>query len=72
VQHPSLPALPDRRYIAYRALTTLPVVGIQTALFVRWRRLPPLVFGHWVADVVTAVSVALQPQEQQSLAGTPV
>ncbi len=64
VQHPALPALPDRRYLAYRALTTVPPLATQTALYL-WngRRLPPLILGHWVADVGTAISVAIQPQE---------
>jgi membrane protease YdiL (CAAX protease family) len=65
VQHPTLPALPDRRYLAFRSLTTLPIVGSQTVLYLRnGRRLPPLVFGHWVADLVTGLTVAFQPQEK--------
>lgn len=62
LQHPALPALPDRRYIAFRMLTTLPIVGAQTALYLlRQRRLPPLIVGHWVADLVTGITVAFQP-----------
>jgi heme-degrading monooxygenase HmoA len=65
VQHPTLPALPDRRYIAFRSLTTLPIVGSQTVLYFRnGRRLPPLIFGHWVADLVTGLTVAFQPREK--------
>jgi len=65
VQHPTLPALPDRRYLAFRSLTALPIVGSQTVLYLRnGRRLPPLVFGHWVADLLTGLMVALQPHEK--------
>ncbi len=64
LQHPALPALPDRRHIAYRALTALPPIAMQTALYLwRGRRLPPLILAHWVADVATGVLVALQPQD---------
>ena len=66
VQHPTLPALPDRRYIAFRMLTTLPLVGTQTVFYLwQGRRLPPLVLGHWVADVATGMTVALQPREKR-------
>ncbi len=45
-------------------VTTLPLVGTQTVVYLRnGRRLPPLILGHWVADVATAGTVALQPQE---------
>jgi membrane protease YdiL (CAAX protease family) len=65
VQHLTLPALPDRRYLAFRSLTTLPIVGTQTLLYLRnGRRLPPLIFGHWVADLVTGLMVAFQPREE--------
>ncbi len=65
LQHPVLPALPDRRHIAYRALTALPPIATQTALYLwRGRRLPPLILAHWVADMATGVLVALQPQDE--------
>jgi hypothetical protein len=61
LQHPALPALPDRRYAVSRALTALPAIGPQVAL-ARWRgwRLPPLVLGHWVADLATGLTAAFQ------------
>jgi|GEM_PF-6727561 len=63
---PTLPALPDRRHIAYRAVTALPLIAVQTMFYLRrGRRLPPLILAHWVADVATGVLVALQPQDQQ-------
>ena len=66
LQHPTLPALLDRRHIAYRAVTATPPILTQTVLYLwRERRLPPLVLAHWVADVATGVLVALQPQEEQ-------
>jgi membrane protease YdiL (CAAX protease family) len=65
VQHPALPALPERRHIAYRAVTALPPVAMQTMLYLRRdRRLPPLILAHWLADTATGVIVALQPEEQ--------
>jgi membrane protease YdiL (CAAX protease family) len=66
LQHPTLPALPDRRHIIYRAVTAIPPILTQTALYLwRGRQLPPLVLAHWIADVVTGVLVALQPQVEQ-------
>lgn len=64
LQHPTLPALPDRRYIACRMLTSLPIVGMQTAFYLlRQRRLPPLIVGHWVADLATGLAAAFQSRE---------
>lgn len=61
LQHPTLPALPDRCYLVSRALTALPALGPRVALYLRHgRRLPPLVLGHWVADLATGVTAALQ------------
>jgi membrane protease YdiL (CAAX protease family) len=61
LQHLALPALPDRRYLAYRAVTATPPVAIMTAFFLAsGRRLPPLILAHWVADLATGVLVAVQ------------
>ena len=61
-----LPFLPDRRYLAHRALTTVPIVATQVAYYLwRGRRLPPLILGHWAADLATGAMVAFQPPAQQ-------
>jgi uncharacterized protein len=66
LQHPTLPALPDRRHIAYRALTALPPITGQVVFFLsRGRRLPPLMFAHWLADFATGVMIATRPQDGQ-------
>ena len=39
------------------------MVAVQTGLrAARGWRLPPLVLGHWTADLATAVGVALRPR----------
>jgi hypothetical protein len=63
LQHPALPALGDRRYVAFRALTALPPIATQVAYYLaRGRRLPPLILGHWVADLATGAMIAFQPR----------
>jgi uncharacterized protein len=63
LQHPTLPAIPERRHVAYRALTSLPPTAMMTAIYLRnRRRLPPMIFAHWVADLATGLMIALQPQ----------
>ena len=63
LQHLALPFLPDRRYLAARVLSALPVTAATTALYVvTGRRLPAMMVAHWLADLPTAlVARATEP-----------
>ena len=59
LQHLALPFLADRRYLAARVLSALPVTAATTAQYVvTGRRLPPMLVAHWLADLPTATCSA--------------
>ena len=49
-QHPALPLI-GGSYPAFRTITAFTTVVIQTLLFLRFRRLLPLIITHWLADL---------------------
>jgi membrane protease YdiL (CAAX protease family) len=55
VMHAAIPTLWDARYLAWRTLSFLPLCVSLAALYVRLRRLPPLIVAHWVMDIFGAV-----------------
>ena len=70
LQHMALPLLPDRRYLVYRTLSTLPITLTTPLLYLlQGRRLPSLIVAHWASDAATALLTAL-PQRQ--VGGTPM
>ena len=50
LQHPALPLI-GGSYPAFRTITAFTAVVIQTLLFIRFRRLLPLIITHWLADL---------------------
>jgi membrane protease YdiL (CAAX protease family) len=61
LQHIALPSLPDVRFMLYRFLPAA-VVGLTMFLvYLRLRRLRPLILAHWFADITSAVLFVLVP-----------
>jgi len=49
-QHSLLPALPDLRYLLFHTLAFIPGVAALCLLYLRTRRLGPLIAAHWMMD----------------------
>jgi len=61
-QHLAMPLLPERRYLAARALTALPISAAFTGVYIlRGRRLRPLIVAHWLSDALTGFIAAVRP-----------
>jgi hypothetical protein len=58
-QHCALPFVPDWRYIAFRFLAFLPGVLGLMLLYLRTRRLAPLIVAHWPMDIAAAIFTAI-------------
>jgi len=58
-QHCALPFIPDWRYLAYRFFAFFPGVICLMLLYLRTRRLMPLIFAHWPMDIAAAIIHAL-------------
>ena len=52
LQHSFFPFILDWRYVAWRFLAFLPGVVVSTLVYLRLRRLPPLILAHWPMDIV--------------------
>lgn len=50
LQHAFLPLFPDRRVFLYLFIQMVPLVIIMQLLYLRFRRLPPLIIMHWGMD----------------------
>jgi len=50
LQHSFLPLILDWRYVVWRFLAFLPGVIAFTLIYLRTRRLPPLIVAHWAMD----------------------
>ena len=50
IQHSFLPFIPDARLFLYRVLAFLPGVLMLCLLYLRIRRLAPIILAHWVMD----------------------
>jgi membrane protease YdiL (CAAX protease family) len=61
VQHCAMPLRLDLRFMLWRAITSLPVVALLSLIFIRTRRLPPLIVAHWTADALAVLVTALLP-----------
>jgi hypothetical protein len=55
VQHCMLPFIPDWRFVAYRSLMMVPILVFCMAVYLRIRRLSPLIIGHWPMDLGIAI-----------------
>jgi uncharacterized protein len=54
VQHAAIPALFDARYLAWRTLSFLPLTLSMGFIYLKMRRLMPLVLAHWAMDIFGA------------------
>jgi len=52
IQHPFLPFIVDWRCFLWRFLAFLPGIIVLTLIYLRIRRLAPLILAHWVMDIV--------------------
>lgn len=52
IQHAFLPLILDWKYVAWRFFAFLPGVVVFTLLYLKLRRLPPLIMAHWAMDIV--------------------
>jgi membrane protease YdiL (CAAX protease family) len=51
MQHCALPLVPNVKYLAFRFVAFLPGVTLLTLIYMRTRRLPPLIVAHWPMDL---------------------
>jgi len=58
-QHCALPFFFDWRYLVFRFLAFLPGVLVAMLLYLRTRRLAPLIIAHWPMDIVAAIMTAI-------------
>jgi hypothetical protein len=54
-QHCMFPFIPDWRYVAYRSLMMVPILLLCMAIYLRIRRLSPLIIAHWPMDISVAI-----------------
>ena len=58
-QHCALPFVPDWRYIFFRFLAFLPGVLVMMLVYLRTRRLAPLIIAHWPMDIVASIMTTI-------------
>ena len=61
IQHCAMPLRADLRFVLWRAITSLPVVVVPSLIFIRTRRLLPLIVAHWTADALAVLITVLLP-----------
>ncbi len=54
-QHCALPLIPDWRYLAFRFVSFFPGVLCLMVVYLRTRRLTPVIFAHWPMDIAAAI-----------------
>jgi membrane protease YdiL (CAAX protease family) len=57
-QHALLPFVPDAKYLLFRFLQFVPAVLILMIIYLRTRRLGPLILAHWCMDILGAIMTA--------------
>jgi hypothetical protein len=60
VQHCMFPFIPDWRYVAYRSLMMVPIVLWCMLVYLRIRRLSPIILAHWPMDLMVAIMTGTQ------------
>jgi hypothetical protein len=55
LQHCMIPFIPDWQYLAYRFVMMLPVLVMMMLVYLRIRRLSPLILAHWPMDIAGAI-----------------
>jgi membrane protease YdiL (CAAX protease family) len=58
-QHAVLPFVPDSKYLLFRLLQFLPGVFVLMLVYLRTRRLGPLIVAHWCMDILGAIMTAV-------------
>jgi hypothetical protein len=58
IQHAFLPFIPEWRVFVYLFLQMLPLVTVMQLLYLRYRRLPPLIVMHWGMDLFSAIAMS--------------
>jgi membrane protease YdiL (CAAX protease family) len=58
-QHAVLPFVPDPKYLLFRLLQFLPGVFVIMLVYLRTRRLGPLIVAHWCMDILGAIMTAV-------------
>jgi hypothetical protein len=58
-QHCALPFMPDWRFLLYRFIAFLPGVLVMMAVYLRTRRLAPLILAHWPMDILGAIMTGI-------------
>ena len=58
-QHCALPFIPDWRFLLFRFLSFLPGVLMLMLIYLRTRRLAPLIVAHWPMDIGAAIMTAI-------------
>jgi membrane protease YdiL (CAAX protease family) len=61
IQHCAMPLRMDERFILWRAITSLPVVAVLSLIFIRTRRLMPLIVAHWTANALAVLATLVLP-----------
>jgi membrane protease YdiL (CAAX protease family) len=61
VQHGAMPLRFDLRFMLWRSITPLPAMLIVSLIFIRTRRLLPLMVAHWVADAASVLILVVLP-----------
>jgi len=51
--------MPDWRYLVFRFLTFLPGVLLLILMYMRTRRVAPLIIAHWPMDISAALMTAI-------------
>ena len=54
-QHSLIPFVPDWKYLLFRLLAFIPGVFVLMLIYLRTRRLAPLILAHWCMDILGAV-----------------
>jgi hypothetical protein len=54
-QHCMFPFIPDWRFVVYRSLMMVPILVLCMAIYLRIRRLSPLIIAHWPMDLGVAI-----------------
>ena len=55
LQHSFIPLIPDWRYIAWRFLAFWPAMVVMTSIYLRLRRLSPLIVAYLILDISAAM-----------------
>jgi membrane protease YdiL (CAAX protease family) len=61
VQHCAMPLRPDLSFLLWRSITPFPAILMVSLIFIRTRRLLPLMVAHWVANAASVLVLVVLP-----------